>query len=120
MLEAIARLRASGYRVAALTNNWTEGEGADARDGTNAELLAGAFDEVIESRKVGLRKPDPEIYRLACRLLDVEPHEVVFLDDIGANLKSARALGMTTIKVDDPDEALAELEVVLGRSADDD
>lgn len=116
MLAAIARLRRAGYLVAALTNNWTEGEGAQARDGLRAELLADVFDRVVESRKVGLRKPDPEIYRLACRLLEVEPHEVVFLDDIGSNLKSARALGMITIKVDDPDQALAELERALSEA----
>jgi len=118
MLEAIARLRRAGYLVAALTNNWSEGEGAEARDGLHAERLAELFDRVVESRKVGLRKPDPEIYRLTCRLLGVEPHEVVFLDDIGSNLKSARALGMTTIKVDDPDQALVELERVLGAAGE--
>ena len=63
---------------------------------------------------VGWRKPDPRIYQLACRDLGVAPAEAVFLDDIGRNLKSARALGMTTIKVDDPDVALAELSAVLG------
>ena len=59
---------------------------------------------------VGLRKPDPRIYQLVCRELGVAPAEAVFLDDIGGNLKTARALGMTTIKVDEPDAALAELE----------
>jgi putative hydrolase of the HAD superfamily len=113
MLRAVERLRAAGYRVAALTNNWSEGEGDDTRDGFHSDLLRDLFDHVVESRRVGLRKPDPEIYRLTCRTLGVEPAEVVFLDDIGSNLKSARALGMTTIKVDDPDRALAELERVL-------
>jgi putative hydrolase of the HAD superfamily len=76
--------------------------------------LDGLFDVVVESAKVGLRKPDPRVYELACDLLGVEPPEVVFLDDLGVNLKPARAMGMTTIKVTDPAAALDELESVLG------
>jgi epoxide hydrolase-like predicted phosphatase len=107
MLEAIRRLRAKGYRVAALTNNWrTE---TDA-----ASTLQQHFDVVVESVKEGLRKPDPRIYRLACERLGVTPEEAVFLYDIGLNLKSAKALGMTTIKVADPDDALQALEEILG------
>jgi putative hydrolase of the HAD superfamily len=68
----------------------------------------------VESSRVGLRKPDPAIYRLVCDELGIEPQEAVFLDDLGVNLKPARALGMTTIKVVDPDAALAELEAVVG------
>ncbi len=109
MLEAIRKLRAGGLRVAALTNNWiTEDQGTGA--------LRAFFDVFVESIAVGLRKPDPRIYQLVCRELDVEPAEAVFLDDIGSNLKTARALGMTTIKVDEPDAALAELERVAGLS----
>jgi non-heme chloroperoxidase len=107
MLEAIRRLRAKGFRVAALTNNW--------RSETDATTeLQIHFDVVIESAKEGLRKPDPRIYRVACERLGVTPEETIFLDDIGLNLKSAKALGMTTIKVADPDDALAELEDILG------
>ena len=67
-----------------------------------------------QSSKAGIRKPDPRIYELVCRRLDVTPPECVFLDDLGVNLKPARALGMTTIKVDDPGVAIAELEQVVG------
>ena len=109
MLEAIRKLRGGGLRAAALTNNWiTEDQGTGA--------LRAFFDVFVESIAVGLRKPDPRIYQLVCRELDVEPAEAVFLDDIGSNLKTARALGMTTIKVDEPDAALAELERVVGLS----
>jgi putative hydrolase of the HAD superfamily len=62
---------------------------------------------------VGVRKPDPRFYELACEQLDVKPADCVFLDDLGINLKPARALGMTTIKVVDPDVAIAELEDVV-------
>ncbi len=61
-----------------------------------------------------MRKPDPRIYRLTCERLGVETHESIFLDDIGSNLKPARAMGMTTIKVERPDAALQELGSVLG------
>jgi putative hydrolase of the HAD superfamily len=104
MVEALKRLRASGLKTAALTNNWkNESEAAD-RHG-----LRPLFDHFIESSVVGLRKPDPAIYRLAFETLDVEPERIVFLDDIGANLKAARALGVTTIKVLDAEQALREL-----------
>ncbi len=72
------------------------------------------FDVVIESSKIGVRKPDPHFYEMACAQLEVEPHECVFLDDLGVNLKPARALGMHTIKVDSSTQALAELEQLVG------
>lgn len=109
MVRAISALRELGFGVAALTNNW-EGDGT-AR-GAMDELRA-RFDAFVESSVVGLRKPDPRIYRVACDALGVQPREAVFLDDIGRNLKAARALGMATIKVDDPAAALRELERVL-------
>jgi putative hydrolase of the HAD superfamily len=110
MLEAIRRIRARGLRVGALTNNWRR---AGPDDDVIPHRLREHFDVFIESRVVGLRKPDPLIYRLACRELGVEPPRTAFLDDIGANLKPARALGMTTIKVDDPEQALRELGALL-------
>ena len=108
MIEAIRRIRAHGLRTAALTNNWVS-------DGPSGPHPArGHFDVFIESSVVGLRKPDPRIYELACRELGVAPARAAFLDDIGGNLKTARALGMTTIKVTDPVIALRELSSVLG------
>jgi putative hydrolase of the HAD superfamily len=68
----------------------------------------------VESAVVGLRKPDPRIYALVCEKLALAPARVAFLDDIGRNLKPARELGMATIKVDDPETALAELGTLLG------
>lgn len=109
MLEAIGRIRGSGLRAAAVTNNWIS-------EADSTALLRPYFDLVIESSVVGMRKPDPRIYQLACERLAIRPREAVFLDDIGANLKAARALGMATIKVVDPDAALAELEDRLGLS----
>jgi putative hydrolase of the HAD superfamily len=109
MMEAIGRIRARGLRVAALTNNWVTSEVRPGR-----ETLRELFHVFIESSVVGMRKPDPRIYQLTCRDLGVEPAQTAFLDDIGRNLKAARVLGMTTIKVEDPDVALRELSGVLG------
>ncbi len=107
MLQAVGRIRGRGLRAGALTNNWV-GEEQGVRE------LRERFDVFVESSVVGLRKPDPRIYLHTCRALAVEPDEAVFLDDIGLNLKPARALGMTTIKVEQPEAALAELQAVLG------
>lgn len=106
MLDAVRRARARGLGVAALTNNW---RAADAQT-TRTDALKPEFDVFIESCRVGMRKPEPRIYELACSLLGVAASEAVFLDDIGANLKPARAMGMVTIKVEDAALAIAELD----------
>jgi epoxide hydrolase-like predicted phosphatase len=107
MLEAIRRIRERGLIAAAITNNWIAEEGS-------AGSLRHLFDLVVESAVEGMRKPDPRIFNAACERLGIVPSEAVFLDDIGSNLKTARSLGMTTIKVVEPDAALAELETLLG------
>ena len=108
MLEAVRRIRARPLVATALTNNWV------SEDGSGTGILRPHFDFFIESSVVGLRKPDPRIYHHTCELMGVPPEESIFLDDIGGNLKPARALGMHTLKVDDPDSALAELSTLLG------
>jgi putative hydrolase of the HAD superfamily len=116
MLEAIRRIRAAGLRVAALTNNWVADTPRHGPDGaeTARTRLDPHFDVFVESAVVGLRKPDPRIYSLVCEKLGLPPSRVAFLDDIGRNLKPARELGMATIKVDDPEQALRELGALLG------
>lgn len=113
MMAAIRAIKARGLRVGALTNNWAPVGGAADRV-PHALGHLGAFDTVVESAVEGLRKPDPRIYELACERLGVQPPECVFLDDLGVNLKPARAMGMTTIKVADGPSAVAELASVLG------
>ncbi len=110
MVAAIETCR-TAYKTACLTNNFLSEERAVSQEVAHVYDL---FDVVLESRVLGVRKPDPRFYELACRALDVTPEESVFLDDLGVNLKPARALGMHTIKVTDPDAALVELGRVLG------
>ena len=112
MVAAIRLLREAGYALAALTNNWVNGNSkADV-----AHSLKSLFDVFVESAVEGVRKPDPLIYQIVCERLQVEPGAAIFLDDIGQNLKSAKALGMTTIKVVEPVHAIIELERLLGVS----
>jgi putative hydrolase of the HAD superfamily len=119
MVEALRRCH-DRLKTALLTNNFVphadpsaESDGGRGPAGPMADVLH-HFDVIVESSRVALRKPDPAIYRLVCDELGVEPAEAVFLDDLGVNLKPARALGMATIKVVDPDDAIAELEAVVG------
>jgi putative hydrolase of the HAD superfamily len=113
MVDALDRVIAAGYKTACLTNNISAADADEARATAIADVLA-RFDAVIESSKVGVRKPDPRFYEMACELLDVKPEMCVFLDDLGINLKPAKAMGMTTIKVLNAAQALADLEAVVG------
>ena len=114
MVEAVRRCR-EHLITACLTNNWvTRGDQPDDPHQSGSHGALDVFDHVIESSQVGVRKPDPRFYEIACEVAGVAPTEVVFLDDLGVNLKPAKAMGMTTIKVGDPDVALAQLETVVG------
>ena len=121
MVTALRRCKERGLATAMLTNNVRSTPSSaggvvgfgDDRDRRHADVLA-LFDVIVESSKVGVRKPDPRFYLLACDQLGVQPTEAVFLDDLGINLKPARELGMRTIKVVDPAIALKELEELVG------
>ena len=117
-MVAALQLVKTKYKIACLTNNMPLGHGpamAVSPDKAKAvaEVMA-LFDAIVESSKVGVRKPEPAFYERACGLLDIKPDEAVFLDDLGINLKPAAAMGMKTIKVGDPDKALAELSAIIG------
>ncbi|HEY6623706.1 MAG TPA: HAD-IA family hydrolase [Acidimicrobiales bacterium] len=114
MVEALRRC-SERFKTACLTNNFVLDQNADllpARPDV-AEALA-LFDVVLESSKLGVRKPDPRFYEMACEIVGVTPDQVVYLDDLGINLKPARAMGMWTIKVTSPEMALEELSAILG------
>lgn len=111
MVRTVRRCR-ERLRTALLTNNHRPAESEDHEPAV-LEVME-MFDVVVESSVVGVRKPEPRFYRIACEQLGVDPEECVFLDDLGVNLKPAREMGMTTIKVADPAIAIAELEEVVG------
>lgn len=119
MVAALDRLKADGFRIGCITNNVPSGKGPGMA-GTEEKAAAIAaimarFDHVVESSKVGIRKPDPAIYQMACDALGVQPSECVYLDDLGINCKPASALGMHAIKVTSGEQALADLGIALGR-----
>jgi len=111
MVEALRRCH-ERLATALLTNNFV-GFAAGAAEHPFAEVLA-HFDVILESSQAGVRKPDPRFYELACEQLAMTPSDAVFLDDLGINLKPARAMGMTTIKVTDPHQAITDLEDMVG------
>src|SRR5690242_7950974 len=117
MVAAIDLLKERGHKLGCITNNVPAGHGAQmsATEERAAEIAAimARFEYVVESSKVGVRKPDPAIYELACTGLGVRPEECVYLDDLGINCKPAAALGMRAIKVTGEDQALADLEKAL-------
>ncbi|MEM7016873.1 MAG: HAD-IA family hydrolase [Pseudomonadota bacterium] len=115
MIETLHRCK-TRYTIACLTNNVKgmndedpQRAGDSSKASKSREVMA-LFDHVIESSVVGIRKPNPKFYQMACEMASVKPEEVVYLDDLGINLKPARQMGMTTIKVIDPIVALKELE----------
>ncbi|MGH1493421.1 MAG: HAD-IA family hydrolase [Acidimicrobiales bacterium] len=125
MVEAIRRVKAAGFATACLTNNFKPKRGAGAtartaersanpeRDAQVAEVMD-MFDHVVESSVIGVRKPEKLFYIKALELVQVDATEAVFLDDLGINLKPAKAMGMTTIKVLNAGQALTDLEAVIG------
>ncbi len=110
VVAAVRAIRAAGLRTAALTNNWASPAPAAER----FEGLRDLFDVFAESCVLGMRKPDPRIYQHVLGELALAPEQVVFLDDMGRNLKPARAMGIATIKVNEPVAALEELGELLG------
>lgn len=106
------------YKVGCITNNMKRGDGpgmaASADRATQAAAVMALFDVIVESSVEGVRKPNPRIYEIACERLGVAPDRAVFLDDLGINLKPARAMGMTTIKVVTEEQAIRELAKATG------
>ena len=117
MVAMLDRVKAAGFRMACLTNNIVGGDGVDVADNARSAQIAdimARFDVIVESSKIGVRKPEQRFYEVACDLLGVQPDECVFLDDLGVNLKPAAAMGMITIKVSSEDQAIADLSAALG------
>jgi putative hydrolase of the HAD superfamily len=115
MVMAIRTCREAGLKTACLTNNFGA---VDAVHSPEVRAVYELFDAILESRALGVRKPDPRFYEMACDAVGVAPPQAVFLDDLGINLKPARAMGMRTIKVTDPDHALEQLTRLTGLAFD--
>lgn len=109
MVTALDAVIASGFLTACLTNNVVSTSPTPTDRQREIADIMSKFHHVVESSKVGCRKPEPRFYEIACELLNVAPNECVFLDDLGINLKPAAAMGMRTIKVIDSHDALREL-----------
>lgn len=109
MIEAVSRI-SEHYPTGLLTNNVREW------GGWREYYPADIFDVVVDSSEVGLRKPDPAIYRLTCERLGVEPDRAAFVDDIGANVEAARALGLVAIHFTGTEEALAQIRPLFPKA----
>ena len=101
----------SNFKLGCITNN-VKSSSQENTDNETEEVMS-IFDHVIESSIVGIRKPNPEIYMMSCDALNVSPDQCIYLDDLGINLKPARELGMTTIKVIQPEDAIQEVRNLL-------
>ena len=116
MIEALRRVSAK-FKTGCITNNLPANSiGSKAGRSLYVTEVMALFDHVIESAKIGLRKPDPRIYAMMTEALAVDPKHCVYLDDLGVNLKPARDMGMTTVKVLNAPQAIAELEAATGLS----
>ncbi len=117
MVNALEKLKKENFTLACLTNNFNSGDkNQSALDDINEERtkIMNNFDYIIESKELGIRKPDVEFYLKALEISGADPKKTIFLDDLGINLKPAKELGMTTIKVLDSDQALKELSNLVG------
>ncbi len=115
VIEALRRVKRE-YLTGCITNNMPHNASGGTTAGRSlysADIMK-LFDVVIESAKIGIRKPDPRIYTMMCEQLGVKPDQCIFLDDLGPNLKPARAMGMHTIKVESGPQAVADLEAATG------
>ncbi|KJE91802.1 epoxide hydrolase 2 [Capsaspora owczarzaki ATCC 30864] len=126
MLQLVATIRNQGFKTALVTNNWIDDtlDRTDAHGSSNLlqgsavtqlfKLLRPYFDVVVESCQTGMRKPDQDIYLHTCKLLDIQPTQAVFVDDLGHNVKAAAQCGMTAVRCLDPEQAVKDVSDLLG------
>tara|TARA_B100001093_G_scaffold244203_1_gene233844 strand:- start:1482 stop:2135 length:654 start_codon:yes stop_codon:yes gene_type:complete len=116
VVKVLKKFNKLGFFQACLTNNFnSEGKDKSALDDENIERLEilKIFDHVIESKNIGLRKPDLAFYHYVLDLTSCDPKKTIFLDDLGINLKPAKSMGMSTIKVTSEKQLIADLEKLL-------
>ena len=107
MVSAVSTARSAGIRTGLISDSWST-------DHYDRDLLSELFDTVVISGEVGVHKPEPEIYLIACEQLSVEPAACVFVDDLWENCDGAEAVGMRAILHRDPERTVAEIERILG------
>lgn len=107
MVTAVRDLRVAGLKTGLISNSWSTGH-------YDRELLALLFDCALISGELGMHKPQPEIYRLAAKRLEVEPRACVFVDDVRENCEGAEAVGMTAIRHREAPETIAKLTALTG------
>ena len=112
MVDFLKELKGN-YKLGCITNTVNSQDDLKDKERQLKKEAMALFDHVVESSKVGIRKPNPKIYKMSCLALSVEPKECIYLDDLGINLKPARELGMATIKVVNPEEAIQEVRNLL-------
>ena len=108
MVEAVRRARAAGVHTGLISNSWGEGLSYDT------SMLEELFDGIVISGDVGMHKPEPEIFLLGARRIDVPAGECVLVDDLRENCAGAEAVGMTAILHRGADSTLPRLEEQLG------
>ena len=117
MVAALKQCKAR-FKVGCITNNMAQGHGpgmaASAEGASRSAAIMALFDLVVESSKLGIRKPDPRIYQFTCEKMDVAPGSCVYLDDLGVNCKGAAEIGMKAIKVVSEAQALDDLAAATG------
>lgn len=116
ILKVLKKLKSLGFKQACLTNNFDSGEkNNSALDDKNEERIEimSLFDHIIESKIIGVRKPDIEFYKIALQITEADPLKTIFLDDLGINLKTAKIMGISTIKVFSGIQAINELENLI-------
>ena len=116
ILKVLKKLKSLGFKQACLTNNFDSGEkNNSALDDKNEERIEimSLFDHIIESKIIGVRKPDNEFYKIALQITEADPSKTIFLDDLGINLKTAKKMGISTIKVFSGIQAINELENLI-------
>jgi epoxide hydrolase-like predicted phosphatase len=107
MVDAVREIRAAGIKTGMLSNSWSTAH-------YDRKLLGELFDDVVISAEVRLHKPQPEIYRLAAKQLEVEPARCLFVDDLRENCEGAEAVGMTAIRFENPAQTIARLSELTG------
>lgn len=112
MLDTVASTRAAGFKTALLSNSW-------GLAGYPRERFQDLFDVVVISGEVGMRKPQPEIFRFTADKLGIDLSGCVFVDDHPGHLKAARAEGMTTLLHRSPAETIPQLRDLFGLTGPD-